>query len=145
MIPGFFLIDKDFILRSDSTGHRPKHNLYTQLLPELSVLLQSVNLEQPVNTNETNTFSITEQFPENLYAQLGMSVPVAKAYRSIPHKQTTFNPASAKMNALEIEYLHKLFSIVDISIVQRVQTLLWYQTGGRRGEDNTNYQQILLN
>lgn len=144
MIPGFFLIDKDFILRSDSTGHRPKHNLYTQLLPKVSVLLQSVNLEQPVNTNESNNFSITEQFPEKLYAQLGMSVPVARAYRSIPHKQTTFNPASAKMNPQEIEYLYKLFSIVDIAIVQRVQTLLWYQTGGRRGEDNTNYQQILL-
>ncbi len=33
MIPGFQLIGKDFILRADSTGHHPRHNLYTQLIP----------------------------------------------------------------------------------------------------------------
>lgn len=39
MIPGFQLIDKDFILRADSTGHHPKHNLYTELLPMVANLL----------------------------------------------------------------------------------------------------------
>jgi len=39
LIPGFQLIDKNFILRSDSTGHYPKHNLYTQLLPMVPKLL----------------------------------------------------------------------------------------------------------
>lgn len=38
MIPGFHLIDRDFILRSDSCGHRPKENLYTDLLPKLKEL-----------------------------------------------------------------------------------------------------------
>lgn len=38
MIPGFHLIDRDFILRSDSCGHRPKANLYTELLPKLKQL-----------------------------------------------------------------------------------------------------------
>ncbi len=38
MIPGFHLIDRDFILRSDSSGHRPKENLYTDLLPKLKQL-----------------------------------------------------------------------------------------------------------
>jgi hypothetical protein len=33
LIPGFQLIDKNFILRSDSTGHNPKNNLYSELLP----------------------------------------------------------------------------------------------------------------
>ncbi len=35
MIPGFQLLDKDGILRFDSTGHAPRHNLYTELLPNL--------------------------------------------------------------------------------------------------------------
>lgn len=35
MIPGFHLIDRDFILRSDSCGHHPTDNLYTDLLPLL--------------------------------------------------------------------------------------------------------------
>ena len=39
MIPGFQLVDQDFILRSDSTGHRPKDNLYTTLLPMVRTLL----------------------------------------------------------------------------------------------------------
>ena len=39
MIPGFQLLDRDSVLRADSTGHRPRHNLYTQLLPMVSELL----------------------------------------------------------------------------------------------------------
>ncbi len=41
MIPGFQLIDRDFILRVDSTGHNPRHNLFRQLLPELAKQLRS--------------------------------------------------------------------------------------------------------
>ncbi len=39
MIPGFYLLDKNFIVRSDSTGHNPKDNLYTHLLPMITKLL----------------------------------------------------------------------------------------------------------
>ena len=35
MIPGFQLVDRDFVLRSDSSGHNPKHNLWKELLPML--------------------------------------------------------------------------------------------------------------
>lgn len=40
MIPGFQLVDRNFILRADSTGHRPRHNLWTYLLPMVPRLLQ---------------------------------------------------------------------------------------------------------
>ena len=40
MIPGFQLIDKNFILRSDSTGHNPKHDLWKHLLPMVPKLLK---------------------------------------------------------------------------------------------------------
>ena len=39
MIPGFHLIDRDFILRKDSTGHRPLHNLFSDLLPTIPNLI----------------------------------------------------------------------------------------------------------
>jgi len=39
MIPGFFLVDRDFILRADSTGHRPRDDLYRKLLPMIPTLL----------------------------------------------------------------------------------------------------------
>lgn len=40
MIPGFQLVDKDFILRADSTGHSPKDDLFQTLLPMLPQLLR---------------------------------------------------------------------------------------------------------
>lgn len=146
MIPGFFLIDKDFILRSDSTGHNPKHNLFTHLFPELYQHLQSVEIESDSKLSDyinADYGSNNNQFVKKLYASLNLSMPVDRAYQSIPHKQTTFNPVTASMNGVETGYLEKLFSIVDVAVVERVQTLLWYQTGGRRGENNNNYAQIL--
>jgi peroxiredoxin len=38
-IPGFYLVDSSFILRADSTGHHPTHNLYKQLIPAVKRLL----------------------------------------------------------------------------------------------------------
>lgn len=40
MIPGFQLIDKDFVLRYDSTGHAPRHDLYQELLPAVRRLAE---------------------------------------------------------------------------------------------------------
>lgn len=39
LIPGFQLVDQDFILRADSTGHSPQHDLYRELLPMVRKLL----------------------------------------------------------------------------------------------------------
>ncbi len=40
MIPGFLMIDKDFILRADATGPDPKHNLWRELLPSIPLALR---------------------------------------------------------------------------------------------------------
>ena len=39
MIPGFHLVDRNFIFQSDSAGHTPRHNLVTHLLPMVPKLL----------------------------------------------------------------------------------------------------------
>jgi hypothetical protein len=39
LIPGFQLVDREMVLRADSTGHHPRHDLYTFLLPMLGRLL----------------------------------------------------------------------------------------------------------
>ena len=39
LIPGFQLVDRKFVLRSDSTGHAPKDNLYETLIPMIGTLL----------------------------------------------------------------------------------------------------------
>lgn len=45
MIPGFQLIDKNFVLRSDATGHHPKNDLYRELLPMIKQLLATTPKE----------------------------------------------------------------------------------------------------
>lgn len=40
MIPGFLLLDKDQTVLFDATGHAPRHNLYTDLLPAAARLLR---------------------------------------------------------------------------------------------------------
>ena len=39
MIPGFQLIDADFVLRFDSSGHHPTHDLWRELLPAIPSLV----------------------------------------------------------------------------------------------------------
>ena len=43
MIPGFQLIDADFVLRFDASGHHPKHDLWRELLPAVPALLDEVS------------------------------------------------------------------------------------------------------
>ena len=35
MIPGYLLVDRDFVLRQDATGHHPADNLYESLIPSI--------------------------------------------------------------------------------------------------------------
>lgn len=39
MVPGFQLVDREFVLRWDATGHHPRHDLYRDLLPQIPKLL----------------------------------------------------------------------------------------------------------
>jgi hypothetical protein len=40
MVPGFHLVDRKLVLRWDATGHNPRHNVYTELLPAIPSILQ---------------------------------------------------------------------------------------------------------
>lgn len=39
LIPGFHLVDRDFVLRYDATGHNPRDDLWSDLLPAIPRLL----------------------------------------------------------------------------------------------------------
>jgi len=45
MVPGFQLIDRDFVLRYDGSGHRPRHDIWTELMPAVRSLLAGVRSE----------------------------------------------------------------------------------------------------
>jgi len=114
MIPGFQLIDKQFVLRSDSTGHHPRHNLWNELLPLVPQLLKEAD---------------------------GMSVN--DAYRAIPHRQTTYQVSSSSISPKGTGLLDRLFRIVDRAVVARVETLSWLTSGGRQGKPFAHYQRTL--
>lgn len=40
-IPGFMLLDRDLVVRFDALGHRPRHNLFTQLLKAVPGMIAS--------------------------------------------------------------------------------------------------------
>jgi hypothetical protein len=52
MIPGFQLIDRDFVLKVDSTGHHPRHDLFRQLLPQLGSMVRSKDGSSQSRTQE---------------------------------------------------------------------------------------------
>jgi len=43
MIPGFHLIDRDFVFRYDAAGHHPRHDVWRELMPALPGLLAEVS------------------------------------------------------------------------------------------------------
>jgi hypothetical protein len=47
MIPGFQLIDRDFVLRYDASGPRPRHDLWRELMPALPRLLAETSPASP--------------------------------------------------------------------------------------------------
>jgi len=68
------------------------------------------------------------------------SMSVEEAYRAIPHRYTAFDTKSAKMDSKEAAWLASFFKLVNLTIVERVQTLTWFQSGGRQGSSFQNYQ-----
>jgi hypothetical protein len=128
MIPGFFLLDQDLVLRADATGHQPRHNLFTELLAQIPELLIAEAKAAPTAVQES---------------PLELTLSVAAAYQAIPHQRTTFRPDIAAMPAGEVRYFERLFELTDIAMVERVQTLQWFQTRGAKGAKAHNYEQIL--
>lgn len=128
MIPGFQLVDRNFILRVDATGHRPKHSLFTQLLPAIPRLLE----EQPVKV------SAVERVPS-----ADRSAAVERAYRAIPHRRTVFDVGAATMSPAERDYLRQLFDLVDLGIVERVETLGWLRSRDGSGPSVESYDQVV--
>ena len=100
LIPGFQLIDKDFILRSDATGDSPKESIWTSLLPMVPKLLKE--------TEETGA--------------IRQPMSVDAAYKAIPHNKTRFDPATAGMNADEKAFLDTFFGLSDFAVAERVET-----------------------
>ena len=68
---------------------------------------------------------------------------VKQAYDAIPHLQVTFNPNLAtSMSKEEAQYLYHFFWLVDLAVIERVQTQK-YMSGYKGGADNKNHTEII--
>jgi hypothetical protein len=128
MIPGFQLVDRNFILQFDASGHRPRHNLFTELLPAIPRLLE----ERPAQV------SAVEGAPSADHA-----AAVERAYRAIPHRRTVFDAGAATMSPEERGYLRQLFELVDLGIVERVETLGWLRSRSGSGPSVERYDAVV--
>ncbi len=68
------------------------------------------------------------------------AMTVEEAYRAIPHRYTAFDTKSAKMHSKEAACLESFFRLVNLAIVERVQTLTWFQSSGKQGSSFQDYR-----
>jgi hypothetical protein len=67
---------------------------------------------------------------------------IEEAYRAIPHGKTDFMIQNSKLDLESKIYLKQMFDLVNMAIVQRVQTLRWFTSHGKKGN---NYQEYAAN
>lgn len=127
MIPGFHLVDRNFIFQADSAGHNPRHNLFTHLLPMVPQLLAVPSVE-----------AADRAIPRRRTLS-----DVEAAYRAIPHRRTVFDVETAKMSPDERAFLRQLFELVDLGIVERVETLSSLKSNRRSEPSAANYERVL--
>jgi hypothetical protein len=72
------------------------------------------------------------------------ALTVEEAYRAIPHRYTAFDMKVAKMSAKEAACFDSFFRLVNLAIVERVQTLAWFQSKGKQGSSFRNYQKQMV-
>jgi hypothetical protein len=68
------------------------------------------------------------------------AMTVQEGYRAIPHRYTAFEIKSAKMDPKEAACLESFFRLVNLAIIERVQTLTWFQSNGRQGSSLQSYR-----
>ncbi len=75
-----------------------------------------------------------------LTSNLASALTVEEAYKAIPHRYTPFEVESASMTSHESRFLVEFFGLVNLAIIERVQTLAWFQSRGKQGSPFSNYR-----
>jgi hypothetical protein len=100
LIPGFQLIDKHGVLRSDSSGHHPQDNLYDTLLPMVKTLLKERGPRPQRRSDATE--SEGEEAPEAAAeAPAGESDPKAKGLIELARNYAANGAKSSARRKLE--------------------------------------------
>jgi hypothetical protein len=69
------------------------------------------------------------------------AMTIDEAYRAIPHQRTIFEDRSPGIDPKEAPFLREFFEQVDLAMVARVRTLMWFQSDGGRGAPFHQYEE----
>ena len=74
-------------------------------------------------------------------ARPGFALTVEQAYAMVEnHRHTEFDPRAAGIAPDEAACLTKLFDLVDLAIVEKMQTWMYYQSEGKTGASYRDYR-----
>ena len=68
------------------------------------------------------------------------AMTVEQAYDEMQHRHATLDPTSAGFSREEAAYLSRLFELVDLAIVEKMQAWTWFQSEGRKGKSVQEYR-----
>jgi hypothetical protein len=67
------------------------------------------------------------------------ALTVEEAYREMQHRHASLDPTSSGFSREEAAYLSRLFELVDLAIVEKMQAWTWFQSEGRKGKPVPEY------
>jgi len=68
------------------------------------------------------------------------AMTVEEAYQEMQHRHASLDPTSAGFSREEAAYLSRLFELVDLAIVEKMQAWTWFQSEGRKGKSVQEYR-----
>jgi hypothetical protein len=68
------------------------------------------------------------------------AMTVEEAYQEMRHRHAALDPTSRGFTREEAACLSRLFELVDLAIVEKMQAWTWFQSEGRRGSSVQEYR-----
>jgi len=68
------------------------------------------------------------------------AMTVEEAYQDMQHRHASLDPTSRGFTREEAAYLSRLFELVDLAIVEKMQAWTWFQSEGRKGKSVREYR-----
>lgn len=137
MIPGFQLVDQNFVLRMDSTGHSPKHSLEGELIPFAARLVKK---EGGLPKDQKIESSQSEHKASASWSCSPAAESSAAAYSAVPHSQTTYQSSQSSQPVDLAASIQCVLGLVDWLIIQKVRTQQAFQARSNVAQALSSYE-----
>ena len=122
MIPGFQLIDRNFILRSDSTGHQPKDDLSNVLLPMVPTLIKEMSVAEAYQAipHKQTTFD-GDQAKMSGDEKLYLTKSFALVDNAVQARVTALNESQQELEDKDTRYNRIMTALNEMKVPARLQ------------------------